>query len=62
MKCVRRAYLSCYSCPYSTILTNGKEKMVECSLMNERFKLGQGRSFPDFCEIKAVNHKVGEKQ
>ena len=57
MKCVRRVYLSCYSCPYSTILSNGNEKMVQCDLNDRVFKLERGRSYPDFCEISAVNHK-----
>lgn len=58
MKCVRRVYLSCYSCPHSTILTNGKQKMVQCGLNGKTFQLKKGMSYPDFCEISATNHKT----
>lgn len=57
MSCVRKTYLSCYSCPYSTIFTSEKDKMVECGLTGERFRLEKGRSYPDFCEIRAVNNR-----
>ena len=51
------AYLSCYSCPYSMILTNDKqERLVRCALYRKTFQMKPGMSFPDFCEIKAVNN------
>lgn len=56
----KKAYLSCYSCPNSTILANEKQKLVECGLYAKTFEMKPGMSYPTFCEIRAINHK-GEK-
>lgn len=53
---MKKAFLSCYSCPHSTILTSDKQKMVRCGLYDKTFQLKPGMCFPDFCEIRAVNN------
>lgn len=56
----RRAYLSCYSCPYSNILENERgERLIQCNLSNKSFRMVGGASVPKWCEIKVI-HKRAE--
>ena len=47
-----RVYISCYSCQYSKILANDREKMVLCTMSNRTCQLKAGMSHPEWCERK----------
>lgn len=47
----KRVYISCYSCPYSTIYSNDRgEKTIHCGMSNRDLRLKIRMSFPDWCE------------
>ena len=46
----KRVYISCYSCDYATIYSNGSEKTVHCNKSDRDLRLKQGMSYPEWCE------------
>lgn len=51
----RREYRSCYSCNYSEIHADGKDRTVICKKSRRIYKPMAGECYPEWCELKGIN-------
>ena len=57
----RRVYISCYSCPHSTILVDSRNKRVAvCGLNGKQYRIEAGTPYPTWCERAKVKVKIDE--
>ena len=50
----RREYRSCYSCDYSEIHVNGKDRTIVCYKSLRIYKPEPSKSYPEWCELEQM--------